>query len=286
VKELSGKIRIFPAYQRSLPTRVMAQDLYFSYLDEGEGPALVFQHGLGGDMHQVSALLGGQIGRRRLLCMECLNHGETAFTSDRSCLSLPAFATDLEAFIDAQSVQGEVIGGLSMGAAIALRVAQDRPGAFPGLILLRPAWMADPAPAHLRPFLEIAEFLEAYGPWEGRELYPRSATYQEVYAVSPAAAQALLNQFETEHPLERALTLREIVNSAPLSGPEAFGSIDMPVLVMASENDPIHPRGLAEEIAGRLPQAVFRLIPSKYTDEAGYHAAVRREIADFLNRLE
>ena len=87
----------------------MAQDLYFNYLDEGEGPALVFQHGLGADMTQVSALLSGHTGPRRLLCMECLNHGGSTLTDDPAQLSLPAFAADLEAFVDAQARQSACI---------------------------------------------------------------------------------------------------------------------------------------------------------------------------------
>ena len=263
----------------------MAQDLYFNYLDEGEGPALVFQHGLGADMTQVSALLSGHTGPRRLLCMECLNHGGSTLTDDPAQLSLPAFAADLEAFVDAQALEAAVIGGLSMGAAISLHLALARPGAFSGLIFLRPAWLADPAPAHLRPLLEIANFLEAYGPWEGRELYPRSAAFQEVYAVSPAAAQVLIGQFDTTHPVEKALLLRGIVNSAPFSDPEALAAIRVPVLVMASDADPIHPLALGQALAGHLPQAIFRQVPSKYTDEAAHNAAVRSEIAAFLNDL-
>ncbi len=263
----------------------MTQDLYFNYLDEGEGPALVFQHGLGADMTQVAVLLSGQIGPRRLLCMECLNHGDSTLTDDPVHLSLPAFAADLEAFVDAQALEGAVIGGLSMGAAISLRLALAQPGAFSGLILLRPAWLADPAPAHLRPLLEIADFLEAYGPWEGRELYPRSASFQEVYAVSPAAAQALISQFDTTHPLEKALLLRGIVNSAPFSALDALAAIPVPVLVMASDADPIHPLALGQALADLLPQAIFRQVPSKYTNEAAHNAAVRSEITAFLNGL-
>lgn len=263
----------------------MAEEFQFNYLDTGEGPDLVFQHGLGADLRQVGDLLAGQVGERRLLCMECLNHGETTVTADIAKLSLAAFADDLQAFVDAEAGAGAVIGGLSMGAAITLRLALAQPESFSGLILLRPAWLADPAPDHLQVFLDMAEYLEAYGPWEGKELFRRTNAFVRMLAASPAAAQGVLGQFETAWPIEKAQLLRGIVNSEPLEEVEALGALDLPTLVLASDADPIHPYALAEKMAALIPGAVLRQVPSKYTDEAAHTLAVRSEIAKFLNDL-
>lgn len=263
----------------------MNPELHFNYFDEGQGPALLFQHGLGGNMQQISDLLLPGIPDRRLLCLECLNHGTSAVTTEAARLSLPAFAEDLEAFADSFDMSGGVVGGLSMGAALAMRLMIQRPKGFAGLILLRPAWLDAPAPDNLRVLLDIAEYLEAYGPWEGKELFRRTDSFRQMLAAVPGAAHGVLAQFETPHPQEKAHLLRGIVRSAPVDSLDALAAIRVPTLVLASEADPIHPLSLALELTNHIPGAVFREIPSRFIDESAHNAAVRTEIAAFLQTL-
>ena len=44
-----------------------------------------------------------------------------------------------------------IIGGISMGAASTLHIAVHRPDIVRGLILVRPAWIVEPAPANNGP---------------------------------------------------------------------------------------------------------------------------------------
>ena len=50
--------------------------ILFDYLDMGKGVPLVFQHGMGGDVHQIRDLFEPPI-PFCLLTLDCRGHGET-----------------------------------------------------------------------------------------------------------------------------------------------------------------------------------------------------------------
>jgi pimeloyl-ACP methyl ester carboxylesterase len=60
---------------------------------------------------------------------------------------LLCFAT----FIESRELAPLVVGGVSLGAAIALRLAVRRPELVCGLILARPAWVTRAAPDNMKP---------------------------------------------------------------------------------------------------------------------------------------
>lgn len=257
-----------------------------NYFDKGEGLPIVFQHGLGGDLEQIHTLFGDSREAFRLICMECVNHGESGRTNDPEQLNLPAFAEDLTAFITEMDLgRSFTLGGLSMGAALALKVAVTFPERVNGLVLLRPAWLDKPGPVHLAAFLEVADFLDAYGPWEGKELFCRTQVFRELEAESPACARSILQQFKPGDVEERSALFRGVVNSAPFSNKELLADLQMPVLILASHHDPLHPYELAEEIASVLPQAQLQEIPSRYLAEADHNRAFQTAIKAFTENL-
>ncbi len=77
--------------------------------------------------------------------------------------SIATFAEDVVGLIDHLALAPVVVGGISMGAAIASRLAVYRPDLVRGLILARPAWATAAAPANMRPNLEVGELLARFG---------------------------------------------------------------------------------------------------------------------------
>src|SRR4051794_39313163 len=109
--------------------------------DGGDAMPIVFQHGLCGAEPQVAEVLLPDPAYRRLT-LECRGHGRSpAGPLDR--LSIATFADDLAALIE-QRVGGPVVlGGISMGAAIASRLAVPRPDLVRAVILARSAWVTE-----------------------------------------------------------------------------------------------------------------------------------------------
>src|SRR5436305_462059 len=96
--------------------------LTFHYREAGMGTPLVFQHGLGGDVNQPFGLFAPPPGIR-LLAFDCRGHGETRPLGNPEKLSLASFADDLLACMNHLAIERAVVGGISMGAAVALNFA-------------------------------------------------------------------------------------------------------------------------------------------------------------------
>ncbi|TIM50058.1 MAG: alpha/beta hydrolase, partial [Mesorhizobium sp.] len=63
-----------------------------------------------------------------------------------------------------------VAAGISMGAAIAMRLACRHPDRVAGLLLVRPAWIFDDAPVNLLPIAEVARLILDHGPDKARSI--------------------------------------------------------------------------------------------------------------------
>ena len=113
-------------------------DASLQVFDRGNGPAVVFQHGLGGDEAQVAQVFPDDAGWRRLT-VECRGHGGSTLGSTRP-FGFAMFADDVLAAADDAGLDRFAVGGISMGAAIALRLAVRHPDRVAGLVLVRPAW--------------------------------------------------------------------------------------------------------------------------------------------------
>ena len=127
--------------------------LHFNYATRGLGPStFFFQHGIGGTHAQPLRFLhpfdddGLSINKQRtsirklrLAAFDFRAHGRTP-VGDPEKLRLDAFADDLAAFMDYLQVEKAVLGGISMGAAVALNAALHYPERCIALVLSRPAW--------------------------------------------------------------------------------------------------------------------------------------------------
>src|SRR5205823_14764794 len=129
---------------------------------EGQGLPLVFQHGLGGDLSQPFAVYHPSSGVR-LLGFDSRGHGQTHPLGDVDKLSIATLADDLIAFLDHLGIDWAVVGGISLGSAVAVNVALRFPDRVLGLVLSRPAWVDGPVPENVRLFAMIARLIRDLG---------------------------------------------------------------------------------------------------------------------------
>jgi pimeloyl-ACP methyl ester carboxylesterase len=253
--------------------------IVFDYIDRGQGPAFLFQHGLGAQALQPAELIG-EAAPFRLVAMSGRGHGATP-PGDPRKLSIEAFADDLAALAAHLGLGRAIVGGISMGAAVALRLALRHPALVERLVLVRPAWLTDPAPTHLAILRPVARHLRAAGR-DGVAAFVEDPAYARVLAQSPDNAASLCRQFEADQPEARATLLERVLDCDPGIGEADLAGLRAPTLVLANGEDPMHPLALAEKLARLLPAAELRRVTSKSVDPARHVEEVRRAIGKFL----
>ncbi len=255
--------------------------LLFRYHDGGHGLPFVFQHGLGGDLEQPCGLFAPPPDVR-LVSLDCRAHGQTTPVGDAAKIRIAAFADDLASLLDHLAVRLAVLGGISMGAAVALNFALRYPDRTRGLVLSRPAWLDGPMPRNADLFGTIALFIRDLGAAAGREAFQNTDAYRRIENESPDAARSLLNQFTQPRAAENVVRLERIPQDAPCHDLRELGQIRVPTLVLANRQDPIHPLEYGQVLAARIPGARFREITPKSVSMDQHQVDVQSAIAEFL----
>ncbi len=130
--------------------RYMTEPVDLFVRDSGQGPAIVFLHGLGGDhtvWNEVAPLLDGEY---RVIRPDLRGHGRSPLPAG-STLSFEEMQQDVLRLLDGLQVREAHFVGLSAGAFLALSLARDHPGRVRGLVLVNGSAYCDP---HTREILE------------------------------------------------------------------------------------------------------------------------------------
>ncbi|HLN31137.1 MAG TPA: alpha/beta hydrolase [Gemmataceae bacterium] len=257
--------------------------LSFHYRDLGEGVPFVFQHGLGGDVQQPFGLFQPPHGFR-LLAFDCRGHGETRPLGDPAKLGIASFADDLLALLDNLAIERVVVGGISLGAAVALNFALRFPERVLGIVLSRPAWLDGPMLDNARLYAQIARLIRERGARAGRKAFEESGEYRRVLEESPDAANSLLGQFDNPRAEETVAKLERVPQDAPCRSREEWKAIIVPTLVLANRRDPIHPFAFGEILANGIAGAEFRELTAKSVSKERHAADVQNFISAFLIR--
>jgi pimeloyl-ACP methyl ester carboxylesterase len=250
------------------------------YVDRGKGTPFVFQHGLGGSTDQTAELFPETAGVR-FLSLDCRSHGESEPAAQPEDLRFSLMADDIVAWMDHLVVADVVLGGISMGAGIALNLALRYPGRVRGLLLSRPAWLDGPMEAR-ELYFEVAALIRSKGIEEGQRAFLASPTYARLRLESPDAANSLLRQFEAPRAKERVSRLEEMPRDVPHPDRKQWATIKVPTLILATDTDPVHPLRLARALADAIPGAEFREVTAKSVDAALHVREVQSRVGNWL----
>ena len=252
--------------------------------DGGAGLPVVFQHGLCGAQGQVAEIFPSHPSLRRLT-LECRGHGASE-PGPLHDLSIATFTNDLAALVE-QKVGGPVvIGGISMGAAIASRLAVTRPDLVRALVLARPAWIAASAPANMAPNALVGRLLAGHPADEARRLFEQSPLAQALAVEAPDNLASLMGFFGRAPKTVTAALLTQVSDDGPGIAEHDLQALSIPTLVVGHERDAIHPLGHADALADLVPNARMTRITPKATDRAAYIQEFRQTLGQFLNGLQ
>jgi len=236
-------------------------------------------HGLGGDLEQPKDRFQNT-GDFRFITLDFRGHGKTVCLNDATLFNMENYANDVLALRQKLGIEQFVIGGISLGAAISLKVAMQMPEQIKALILVRPAWANKPRPAHLQVFEIVSQLLAENDSKTALQKWYHISAYQKLQTTSPGCAASLDGQFSRPQASATWKLLPALVNDAPFQQPEELSNLSMPTLVIGA-NDPLHPLTLAQKLANWLPNATFQQLTPRYEKPAQYKRELQETVSTF-----
>lgn len=251
----------------------------------GEGSPIVLCHGVTATRRYV--VHGSRALERAghtVVTYDARGHGESDPAPEGQGYGYPELVADLGLVVEATAGEGRfVLGGHSMGAHTAVAYALRDPERLAGIVIVGPTHVGAPASGETLAYWDgLAEALENGGVDDFVAYIDR---HQQT---DPAWRDSVLRFTrerisQHEHPRAVVDALREVPRSRPFESIEELGSLQVPALVVASndEADPGHPRRVAEIYAERLPHA--RLVSEAVGESplAWQGGRLSREIAAF-----
>jgi pimeloyl-ACP methyl ester carboxylesterase len=201
---------------------------------------------------------------------------------DPARLSIAHFAKDVATLLDHLCIEKALLGGISLGAAISMRLAASIPSRVRALIIARPAWVDEPAPPTMKPYLLVAELLKQYGREEGLRRFADSETRAAVESVSPDNAASLRSFFSRRDEESSVELLSRIPKDGPGLSAQDIASIGIPTLVIGNAEEYVHPLRYASQLKDLIPGATLQVITSKTVDKALYKSQFRETLACFF----
>ena len=210
------------------------------------GPTLILGHGFGGSARNFRPQARALARENRVVLFDARGHARSSAPRDAEAYQPECFVADVLAVLDRVGAARAIVGGLSMGAGVALRFAISHPERVSGLVLSAfPRAVEEPA--HVPWALGFADAIEKHG--------IESAGAELIWGRFDDKTADLIRRGFIEHsPHGLVNTLRELiaVQPGPASMPELPG-LAIPTLVVVGSLDSasLAPcRVLAERIPG------------------------------------
>jgi pimeloyl-ACP methyl ester carboxylesterase len=252
---------------------------------EGSGPPVVLMHGFGGSARNFGAQARALAGDHQVVRFDARGHARSAAPDDAHAYTPAAFTADVGRVLDVAGAPDAVIGGLSMGAGIALRFALAHPERTRALVLASfPPGPDGPGLTRIAP--EVADAIER----DGLDVAGKRYLWGPTSGLDARAA-ALVRRGVLEHaPHALAQTLRGLIAAQPpvadLAG--AAATLTMPALVVAGARDRTA-LDSSRAIAAALPRARLVEIPGgghvvNLTSPVAFNTALREFLRDLEDR--
>jgi 3-oxoadipate enol-lactonase len=224
------------------------------YVSKGEGPPVVFVHGLGGSLHLWYAVMESLLLHHHVVALDLRGSGRSE--AGRAMPTITGWAQDMAALIAALELPAVTLVGHSLGTLIVQQVALDYPDIVDNLVLVGGiSWFEPPAKEQ---YLKRAELVESEGldalvdDWLPGAIAPRNR------ATNPQLVGLLRDLFLRNDPQGYAKACRAMANASSIRRED----IGQPTLLLVGDHDRSTPIAMAEELQREIPVSHVRVIPN------------------------
>jgi 3-oxoadipate enol-lactonase len=239
-------------------TQVNGIDLYYEV--HGDGPAIVFAHGAGGN--HLSWWQQVPVFTRQYCCITFDHRGFGQSSDSPNGPGSQAFVEDLKQLLDHLKIERTSLVAQSMGGRTCLGFTLEYPGRVQALVMAdTTGGFADPRMAQLRAEGEVA----MTGP------NPPPRTYAQHFPQEQPAPAFLYEQIRALNPPRR---------ESPTPGPtaEQVQALQTPTLLIVGEHDVIAPPAVMKMFQSYIPHA-------RLAEVAGAGHSVYFEKPEAFNRI-
>ena len=229
--------------------------LRIAYADAGAGsPVVCLVHGTGGSSAVWAHQLDGLADVAHIIAVDLPGHGRSDGSIPKRIEEAAAVVAD---FLDALGIESIVIGGHSMGGAIAQQLALAYPDRVDGLILVGTG-------ARLRVLPRLLDLL-ASDNTKGVDLLMSLA----IGAKAPAGTRTALHRATADNP--PGVVLGDLQACDAFDVMSRIAAIHTPTLVICGEEDQLTPPKYSRFLGERIAGARVVVVP-----EAGHYVQVEK----------
>lgn len=229
--------------------------LWVEVLGEGE-PVTVAAHGITSSAEEIAFFMHFVAGTRVLF--DFRGHGRSESPPLEAGYDYPAMRRDLTFVADAHGARRAF--GTSMGAGAILNMLVDDPDRFERVALFIPARIDEPNPVSAERYPALAHLLETRPLEEVADMAAAAPESQPLFAARPQWRHLVRNRVLRMNGTGIPRALRAFVDGRPpIPDPTVLKRVTAPTLILAHENDPIHPASVARRLAELLPNAELQM---------------------------
>lgn len=233
----------------------------YAYSDVGNGPVIVFAHGLFVDHSIFNRQIDSLCSQYRCISVDLPGHGESGYQPQG--WTLDDLAVEMAEFVTYLRLEQAIFVGLSQGAMIGMRLAARFPHLLSKLILVGTSARTE-FPERIPLWKETLFALRV------NSTTLRETTFYQIQQRILDPGWLMHHRAEAAH--ERQIMLNHEPQGIQLAAQAAvlfrqdiraeLQKIVVPVLILVGENDRATPPFLAQEIQTLIPHAQLSMIPN------------------------
>ncbi|MBC2084816.1 alpha/beta fold hydrolase [Listeria marthii] len=251
----------------------------FNYEIQGAGVPFLFLHGLGDNLKFAFETFNNDE-KIQLISLDQRGHGKSGHDSRK--LSYDRLASDALALMDYLGIQHFYVGGLSMGAGVAVNLAVHAENKVMGLILLRSSATNEPMKKEV---IEWFNTVSMYLPIEnGFQLFEQDPIFPSIKDTYPKAIDTFKRYFEDDASVNYYKKFIDIPSDSPIKSKSELTNLTIPTLILANNYDVIHPMEYSLFYARNIENASYYELTPKTIDAEKHKLEIDTYINTFIIR--